>query len=61
MAGISFSLIATAAGLIVAIPSVIFFNFFHKKVQKILDALNVISELGLAYAKKNQNKSMVEK
>ncbi|MDH4468911.1 MAG: MotA/TolQ/ExbB proton channel family protein [Bacteriovoracaceae bacterium] len=60
MAGISFSLVATAAGLSVAIPSVYFFNYFHKKVQSILDALSALSELSIAYAKKRGRKNEIK-
>ena len=51
MAGISLALVATASGLAVAIPSVMFYNYFNKKVQSIFDALNAVRELCLAYAK----------
>jgi biopolymer transport protein TolQ len=52
MAGIALALIATAAGLFVAIPAVIFYNYFNKKVRSILQNLESVKELGLAYAKK---------
>jgi biopolymer transport protein ExbB len=52
MAGISVALVATAAGLAVAIPSVVFYNYYNKKVQTVLDALAGLRELSLAYAKK---------
>jgi biopolymer transport protein ExbB len=52
MAGISLALVATAAGLAVAIPSVMSYNYYNKKVQSIFDALNAVRELCLAYAKK---------
>jgi biopolymer transport protein TolQ len=55
MAGISVALVATAAGLAVAIPSVVFYNIFNKKVQSVLDALASLRELSLAYAKKREN------
>lgn len=51
MAGISSALIATAAGLLVAIPSVAFYNHYSKKVQSILNAINGIREISLAFAK----------
>lgn len=54
MAGISMALVATAAGLAVAIPSVIAYNYFNKKVQAIFDALNGVREICLAYAKKDK-------
>jgi len=52
MAGISVALIATAAGLFVAIPAVIFFNFFKRKVTAILQNVESVKELGIAFAKK---------
>jgi biopolymer transport protein ExbB len=52
MAGIALALIATAAGLFVAIPAVIFYNYFNKQVKGILQSLDAVKELGMAYAKK---------
>ena len=53
MAGISVALVATAAGLFVAIPAGIFYNYFTRKVKGILGSLESVKELGVAYAKKN--------
>ncbi|MBC7421660.1 MAG: MotA/TolQ/ExbB proton channel family protein [Bdellovibrio sp.] len=52
MAGISVALVATAAGLFVAIPAGIFYNYFIRKVKGILGSLDSVKELGIAYAKK---------
>lgn len=52
MAGISSALIATAAGLFVAIPAVIFYNHFNKQVRGIFQSIESVKELTLAYAKK---------
>lgn len=52
MAGISMALIATAAGLFVAIPAVVFYNYFIRKVKAILQGVESVKELGLAYGKK---------
>lgn len=52
MAGISVALVATAAGLFVAIPAGIFYNYFIRKVKGIFTSLESVKELGLAYAKK---------
>lgn len=52
MAGISSALIATAAGLFVAIPAVAAYNYYSKKVKSILMNLESVKELCLAYAKK---------
>lgn len=52
MAGISLALVATAAGLFVAIPAVIGYNYFNKQVKSIVQSLESVKELGLSYAKK---------
>lgn len=52
MAGISVALIATAAGLFVAIPAVFAYNHFNKKVRGVLQSVESVKELCLAYAKK---------
>lgn len=52
MAGISLALVATAAGLFVAIPAVIGYNYFGKQVKGIVQSLESVKELGLSYAKK---------
>jgi len=57
MAGISVALIATAAGLFVAIPAGIFYNYYNRKVKSIFTSLESVKELALAYAtqiKKNE-------
>jgi biopolymer transport protein TolQ len=55
MAGISMALVATAAGLTVAIPSVAFYNFYHKKVQSIFNTLGALKELSLSIAKSERS------
>ncbi len=52
MAGISVALVATAAGLFVAIPAGMFYNYFTRKVRGILGSLESVKELGIAYAKR---------
>lgn len=52
MAGISSALVATAAGLFVAIPAVIAYNYFGKQVKSILQSMESVKELGLSYSKK---------
>jgi len=52
MAGISLALVATAAGLFVAIPAVIFYNYYSRQLKGIFLSLESVKELGLAYAKK---------
>jgi len=51
MAGISHALVSTAIGLAVAIPAVIAFNFFQKKVMLILNNIDAARDLCLAYTK----------
>lgn len=51
MAGISIALVATAAGLFVAIPASIFYNYYTRKVKAIMTSIDSVKELGLAYAK----------
>lgn len=52
MAGISSALVATATGLFVAIPAVIFYNYYNKQVRGVFQSLESVKELCLAYAKK---------
>lgn len=52
MAGISMALIATAAGLFVAIPAVIFYNHFSRQVRSVFQSIESVKQLCLAYAKK---------
>lgn len=52
MAGISMALVATAAGLFVAIPAVAAYNYYSKQVKSIFQSLESVKELCLAYAKK---------
>ncbi len=52
MAGISLALVSTAAGLFVAIPAVISYNYFQRQVKGTLQNLEAVKELCLAYAKK---------
>lgn len=52
MAGISMALVATAAGLFVAIPAVAFYNYYSRQVKTIFLNLESVKELCLAYAKK---------
>lgn len=52
MAGISLALVATAAGLFVAIPAVVAYNYYQRQVRGILQSLDSVKELCLAYAKK---------
>ena len=57
MIGISKALVATAVGLLVAIPAVIAYNFFQKQVRATLQSLESVKDLCLAYAKNLNSKS----
>jgi biopolymer transport protein ExbB len=48
MAGISEALVATAVGLMVAIPAVIAFNYFQAKVRKSLSRVDAVAHMVLA-------------
>lgn len=52
MAGIAEALVATAVGLFVAIPAVIAFNTFQKQVRYVIQNLEGLKELCIAYSKK---------
>ena len=56
MLGISKALTATAIGLMVAIPAVIAYNYFQKQVKGVLQNLESVKELTLAYAKSGTKK-----
>lgn len=51
MIGISKALLATAIGLLVAIPAVIAYNYFQRQVRGILQNLESVRELCIAHAK----------
>ena len=51
MAGISAALIATAAGLLVAIPAVLAYNYFQKQVKLIVGNYDSVKDLSIAYSK----------
>ena len=52
MLGIAEALVATAVGLLVAIPAVIAYNSFSRQVKQTMQGLETVRELCLAYAKK---------
>lgn len=49
--GISQALVATATGLLVAIPAVIAYNYFQKRVKRIMQGLESTKDICVAYAK----------
>jgi biopolymer transport protein TolQ len=54
MAGISSALIATAAGLMVAIPAVLAYNYFQKQVKVVTTNLDTCRQLILAWFKQKE-------
>ena len=48
MAGISEALVATAVGLLVAIPAVVFYNFYNRQVRAISSHIDSVSQVILA-------------
>lgn len=52
MLGIAEALVATAVGLVVAIPAVVAYNAFSKQVRTSLQSLETVRDLCVAYAKK---------
>ena len=50
MEGISIALLATAMGLVVAIPSIIFYNYFRRRVNRVLHILENVREAWLSYS-----------
>jgi biopolymer transport protein TolQ len=61
MAGIAHALVATAVGLLVAIPAVVAFNTFQKQVRSILLGIDSVKELCLAYAMRADRKELLTK
>jgi biopolymer transport protein ExbB len=59
MAGISEALVATAIGLMVAIPAVIAFNFFQAKVRKALGRVDTLAHLILSAVASGEQKPAV--
>lgn len=55
MAGIGHALVSTAIGLAVAIPAVMAFNFFQKKVALVLNNIDAARDLCLAYTKSRRS------
>lgn len=56
MVGIAGALVATAVGLAVAIPAVVAYNYFQRQVKQILQGVDTVKELCLAYAKQTDKR-----
>ena len=61
MAGISEALVATAIGLLVAIPAVIAYNAFQRQVRQALQGIEIVRELCTAYAATDRSNSSTKK
>jgi biopolymer transport protein ExbB len=48
MTGISEALVATAVGLLVAIPAVVGFNFYNRRVRSVVSQIDVVAQVILA-------------
>ena len=55
MAGISEALVATGVGLLVAIPAVIAFNYFMRRVKVINHNTDVLTSILMSYLKTENN------
>ncbi len=55
MAGISEALVATGVGLLVAIPAVIAFNYFMRKVKVINHNTDILSSVLMSYVKREKD------
>lgn len=51
MIGISKALVATAIGLMVAIPAVVAYNVFQKQVKSVMQSLESVKDLCVSYSK----------
>ena len=49
MANIAEALVATAVGILAALPAVVAFNYFQRRVASLLAGTEVLSNLVLAY------------
>ncbi len=54
MSGIAEALVATAVGLFVAIPAVVAYNYFQKQVKGIIQGIEAVRELCIAYSKQGK-------
>lgn len=57
MAGIAEALVATAVGLTIAIPAVVFFNYFKSRQKKIMNDIQQIERHILAFIADNESES----
>lgn len=60
MAGIAEALVATAVGLLVAIPAVVMYNLFHRRLHVIRERSQRLSQLLLTYARAPQVEELLQ-
>lgn len=60
MAGVFEALVATAVGLIVAIPAIIAYNLLQRQVKKIMAQVDSLTHLVLSFAKEESKRSSSE-
>jgi biopolymer transport protein ExbB len=59
MAGVSEALVATAVGLLVAIPAVIAYNYFQRRVKEVVTQMDAASKMLLVYLKSEKRTEAV--
>lgn len=58
MAGIAEALVATAVGLLVAIPAVVMYNLFHRRLHVVLERSKRLSQLLLTYVNSSESEDL---
>jgi biopolymer transport protein ExbB/TolQ len=58
MAGIAEALVATAVGLLVAIPAVVMYNLFHRRLHVVLERSRRLSQLLLTYMNASESEEV---
>ena len=61
MSGVSEALIATAVGLVVAIPAVMAYNYYQRKVKEAVTQMEAASKMLLVYIKSETKPEVAER
>jgi biopolymer transport protein ExbB len=61
MAGVSEALVATAVGLFVAIPAVMAYNYYQRKVKEAVTQMEAASKMLLVYMKSESKPEVAER
>jgi biopolymer transport protein ExbB len=61
MAGVSEALVATAVGLLVAIPAVMAYNYYQRKVKEVVTQMEASSKMLLVYMKSESKQGVDER